>query len=89
MLAVPRDYNAELETGTVNGGIKLDFPVELSGRLKNELETTLGEGGAPLRVRTTNGEVRLKHSNSGSYFSARMAATRCSISSTGAKPIFL
>lgn len=63
VLAVPRDYNAELETGTVNGGIKLDFPVEVSGRLKNKLETTLGEGGAPLRVRTTNGGVRLKHSS--------------------------
>ncbi len=63
VLAVPRDYNAELETGTVNGGIRLDFPVEVSGQLKNKLETTLGEGGAPLRIRTTNGGVRLKHSS--------------------------
>lgn len=62
VLAVPRDYNAELETGTVNGGIRLDFPVEVSGQLKNKLETTLGEGGAPVRIRTTNGGVRLKHS---------------------------
>jgi len=63
VLAVPRGYNAELETGTVNGGIKLDFPVEVSGRLKNKLQTTLGEGGAPLRIRTTNGGVRLKYSS--------------------------
>ena len=36
-LAVPADYSADLETGTVNGGIELDFPVTVQGRLGKRL----------------------------------------------------
>lgn len=57
---VPSDYNAHLETGTTNGGIQVDFPVTLQGRLDRELSVDLGRGGAPIRVRTTNGGVSLR-----------------------------
>ena len=45
-----------------NGGIAVDFPVTVRGRLSGwprRLDTTLGSGGAPLRVRTVNGGVTI------------------------------
>jgi len=57
---VPRQYNADLETGTVNGHFDLDFPVTVSGRLGRTITTRLGSGGAPVRVRTENGGVSLR-----------------------------
>lgn len=58
-LSVPEDYSAELETGTVNGRVQIDFPVTVQGQLGRNIETTLGEGGAPIRVKTRNGSVTI------------------------------
>jgi hypothetical protein len=58
-LEIPDGYSAELETGTVNGRIRIDFPVTVRGEIGRSLSTTLGEGGAPIRVKTTNGGVRI------------------------------
>jgi DUF4097 and DUF4098 domain-containing protein YvlB len=58
-LIIPEDYSAELVTGTVNGGIDVDFPVEVRGRLGRRLTTTLGDGGPTIRVVTTNGGVQV------------------------------
>ncbi len=57
---VPQDYNADFETGTVNGRLNLDFPMMVSGRIDRTIRTTLGDGGAPVRVRTTNGGVDIR-----------------------------
>jgi DUF4097 and DUF4098 domain-containing protein YvlB len=59
-LTIPEDYSAQLETGTVNGGIEVDFPITVRGRIGREINATLGDGGAPIRVRTTNGGVRIE-----------------------------
>ena len=59
-LEVPERYDADLETGTVNGRMDLDFPVTVSGRLGRTITTRLGAGGAPVRVRTQNGGVRVR-----------------------------
>jgi hypothetical protein len=56
-LEVPERYNARLETGTVNGGMRFDFPVTVQGRISRRLTTDLGSGGPPIRVVTTNGGV--------------------------------
>ncbi len=61
-IEVPARFNAELETGTVNGRFDLDFPVTVSGRLGRTISTRLGDGGARVRVMTTNGSVRLRRS---------------------------
>lgn len=61
-LDIPERYNARLETSTVNGGFNIDFPITLQGRIGRELNTTLGQGGALIRVRTTNGGVKLARS---------------------------
>jgi DUF4097 and DUF4098 domain-containing protein YvlB len=57
---VPDRYNAQLETGTVNGRFDLDFPVTVSGRLGRRISTQLGSGGPAIRVMTTNGGVSLR-----------------------------
>ncbi len=57
---VPSSYNADLATGTVNGGLSIDFPVTVGGRIGRSIETRLGAGGTPIRVRTTNGGVRVR-----------------------------
>jgi len=56
-LAVPAGYNAHLETATVNGGMRVDFPVTVQGRLDRQLSVDLGHGGPTVRAVTTNGGV--------------------------------
>ena len=56
---IPQGYSAELETGTVNGGFDLDFPITVKGRIGHTLRTTLGDGGPAIRAVTTNGGVRI------------------------------
>jgi hypothetical protein len=60
-LSIPDGYNAELETRTVNGGLRIDFPITVQGELSSRrgISTTLGSGGPMVRVRTTNGGVRI------------------------------
>jgi DUF4097 and DUF4098 domain-containing protein YvlB len=60
-LAIPDGYNAQLETRTVNGGFRSDVPLTVEGELsfRRGISTTLGSGGAPVRVRTTNGGVKI------------------------------
>jgi DUF4097 and DUF4098 domain-containing protein YvlB len=61
-LLIPDGYNAELETRTVNGGLRIDFPITVQGELTGSrgLSTTLGSGGPLVRVRTTNGGVTIR-----------------------------
>jgi DUF4097 and DUF4098 domain-containing protein YvlB len=58
-LRIPEQYSAQLETGTVNGGFNIDFPITVRGRVDREITATLGAGGAPIRVRTHNGGVKV------------------------------
>jgi hypothetical protein len=60
VLEIPRGYNAELETGTVNGGMNIDFPITVQGRISRRITTTLGKGGPLVRAVTTNGGVRIR-----------------------------
>jgi DUF4097 and DUF4098 domain-containing protein YvlB len=59
-LYIPENYSAELETGTVNGSIDIDFPVMVQGKINKKIRATLGDGGPKIRVTTTNGGVRIK-----------------------------
>ena len=58
-LTIPRAYNARLETGTSNGGMRVDFPITVQGMIGKRIETQLGSGGPTVRVVTTNGGVRV------------------------------
>ena len=59
-LSVPANYSAALEAGTVNGRVSIDFPIAVQGTISRRLNTTLGSGGARLRVVTTNGGVSIR-----------------------------
>lgn len=58
-LRIPENYSAHLETGTVNGGFNIDFPVTVQGRLDRQISADIGAGGPTIRVRTHNGGVRV------------------------------
>lgn len=60
VLDIPRNYNARLETGTVNGGMNIDFPITIQGSIGRRISTTLGQGGPRVRATTTNGGVRIR-----------------------------
>lgn len=59
-LVLPENFNAHLETRTVNGGIHFDFPITVVGKIDHEVNTNIGNGGPPIRVQTTNGGVSIK-----------------------------
>jgi DUF4097 and DUF4098 domain-containing protein YvlB len=60
-ITVPDGYSAQLETGTVNGPFTTRIPLTVQGDLRRggHVRTTLGSGGAPVRVMTTNGPVTI------------------------------
>ncbi|HEX9704884.1 MAG TPA: hypothetical protein VGA20_06525 [Gemmatimonadales bacterium] len=62
VVAIPENYSAELETGTVNGPMRTEFPltVTLHGDVARRVTAKLGAGGAPVRVVTTNGPMTLR-----------------------------
>lgn len=59
-LIVPTNYSARLETRTVHGGMKIDFPVTVQGEIGREVSFDLGAGGARIRAVTTNGGVSVR-----------------------------
>jgi DUF4097 and DUF4098 domain-containing protein YvlB len=63
IMSVPENYSANLQTGTVNGSVNVDFPVTVQGRLSKQIALNLGSGGALVKAMTTNGGVRLKRLN--------------------------
>jgi DUF4097 and DUF4098 domain-containing protein YvlB len=59
-LYIPSNYSARLETGTVNGGMDVGFPITVQGSFGRRLTTQLGVGGATIRAVTTNGGVSIR-----------------------------
>lgn len=60
IMTLPENYSANLQTGTVNGSVNVDFPVTVQGRINKQLALNLGSGGAMVKAMTTNGGVHLK-----------------------------
>lgn len=58
-LKVPEDFSARLDVRTVNGGIRSDVPMRVDGRARNWLDATIGNGDALVKIRSTNGGVRI------------------------------
>ena len=67
-LSMPETYAAAVEAGTVNGGFSSDIAalnVEKDERGRSratKVSTTINGGGAPIRVTTTNGGIRISSS---------------------------
>lgn len=66
-LSMPESYAANIETGTTNGGFRSDIAslnVERTEKTRNlRINTAINGGGAPIRVITTNGGVRINSSS--------------------------
>lgn len=63
-ISMPESYSAHIQTETVNGSVQSDFPITMHGNLRpRNLDFNVGSGGPLIRVTTTNGGVRLKHSS--------------------------
>src|SRR6185436_11776176 len=60
ILSVPENYSANLQTGTVNGSVSVDFPITVQGRINKQIAVNLGSGGSMVKAMTTNGGVHLK-----------------------------
>ena len=60
VLAVPTDTQADLEARCLNGNFLSEIPVSMEGGMKpREMHGRLGQGGAPIRLRTVNGAIRV------------------------------
>ena len=57
VLNIASGYNAHLETGTVNGPMRIDFPMTIQGRITKRFSVDIGTGGPTVRAITTNGPV--------------------------------
>ncbi len=70
-LSIPEGYNANIEAATVNGGLKSDFAglsIDSSDRRRSkQINAPLNAGGAPIKVVTTNGGVKIS-SSAGTIF---------------------
>ncbi|QQS40497.1 MAG: DUF4097 family beta strand repeat protein [Acidobacteriota bacterium] len=70
-LVLPTNYAANVETGTVNGGFKSDFPELQVKKDENDryyqrnknVSASINGGGALIRVKTTNGGVKIGSSD--------------------------
>ena len=65
-LEISENYQARIETGTVNGGFKSDIAALNAGRNERtrpaRINTDLNGGGAPIRLTTVNGGVKISSS---------------------------
>ena len=60
LFAVPSDTQADLEARCMNGSFSSELPVSMEASQKpREIHGKLGKGGAPIRLRTVNGGIRL------------------------------
>ena len=55
----PENYSAHLVAQTVNGGISVGFPITVQGKIRNHIDTNIGQGGATLQFETVNGGVSI------------------------------
>lgn len=59
-LIMPQTLNAAFSMRTVNGELEFGLPGNVTTRTKKEIVATLGTGGAPIDVATTNGSVTVR-----------------------------
>src|SRR5262249_18362496 len=64
MLAVPHNYSCMLETGTVNGPMKMNIDLTVRGQISfinKRLSAKMGSGGPRVRAITTNGPAMVSY----------------------------
>jgi hypothetical protein len=62
-LTIPSALNAAIDARTSNGSIDSELPITIRGSVsRRQLAGTIGSGGTPLELRTTNGNIRIRGS---------------------------
>jgi hypothetical protein len=60
LVALPSDTQADLETRCLNGNFLSEMPIAMESTLKpREMHGRFGKGGAPIKLRTINGGIRI------------------------------
>ncbi len=60
-LTLPADFAGQLDAEARRGRAHSDFPIPVVGKVRNRLKGEIGEGGeAVVKLRSTNGSIRLK-----------------------------
>ena len=60
-LALPADFSGQLDAKTSNGRVHSDFPIPVTGEIKNSLAGPIGAGGeATVKLRSSNGSIHLR-----------------------------
>jgi hypothetical protein len=59
-VSVPASFAAHIETSTVNGSMKSDFPEMIRDRRQHQVSTDINGGGPTVRIVTTNGGVTIQ-----------------------------
>ena len=60
LLAIPADSQADLEARCMNGSFSTELPFVMEGAIQPRiLKGRLGKGGAPIRLGTVNGAIRV------------------------------
>jgi DUF4097 and DUF4098 domain-containing protein YvlB len=59
-LTLPAGLAADVDAGTTNGSIHSDLPVSTTSAKSNRLRGTVNGGGTPVRLRTTNGGIKIR-----------------------------
>jgi len=61
LLAVPQDTQADLEARSLNGSFYSELPLSFEASLRpRETRGKFGKGGAPIRLNTVNGGIRVE-----------------------------
>ena len=64
-LTLPADFAGQLDAEARRGRVHSDFPIPVVGKIRNRLNGEIGEGGeAVVKLRSTNGSIRLKRQES-------------------------
>ena len=58
-LVIPDNFSAQVEASTVNGKLRVDFPVTLSGEIGRNARFQVGTGGPLVEAKTVNGSVTI------------------------------
>lgn len=57
---LPEGADVDLDATTMNGEIRSDFPVTLSGWIRNRARGRIGDGGRSLELSTMNGSIEIR-----------------------------
>lgn len=57
---IPADFSMQLDAKTTNGSVHCELPVTVIGeQKKNRLQGDINEGGPPVNLKTTNGNIHI------------------------------